>query len=374
VVRAWLPRTTPARVAVIAVAVVVVLNLVLYLVNQVAGGPTGPDSSSYATAARGVKAYATLLAREGHEVVRVGATLDDVRLPANATVMLLDPGEVSDAEADALATFIRSGGRLVVAAGGDPEWLERVLSEPPTWGFVGPTIARPLVPVPEVANVDDVASAGFGGWRDAGASLPALAAPDGPALMTVASEGAGRAVLLADPSPLQNRLLAARDNAAFGVAIAGGRDRPVLFAERHHGYGRASGLAALPSSWKVALGGLAVAALAYMVAKGRRLGPPEQEGRELPPPRRAYVESLAGILARTQNPYVALRLVRDAARALLVRRAGLSADADEGELRRAAERFGLDEVETRALLSSGRGETDAMAAGRALARLRKGRW
>ena len=368
----WLPRTRPARVAVVVIAAVIVLNLAVYLLNRVAGGPSGPDSSSYATAPRGVKAYATLLAREGHEVKRVREALDEVRIPTTATVMLLDPGDVTEAEADALASFVRSGGRLVVAMGGEPEWLEDVVARPPTWSFVGPTIARPLVPVPEVAGVDEVASAGFGGWSDAGATLPALGGSDDSALMTVAAEGAGRAVLLADPSPLQNRLLGTSDNAALGVAIAGGRERLVLFAERHHGYGRASGLAALPSPWKIALAGLAMAALAYMIAKGRRLGPPEQEGRALPPPRRAYVESLAGILGRTQDPHTALGPVRGAARALLLRRAGLSADASDAELRRAAERLGLHDVDIRAVLTPAGGEADAIAAGRALARLRKG--
>ena len=108
--------------------------------------------------------------------------------------------------------------------------------------------------------------------------------------------GRGRIVLLADSSPLQNRLLGEADNAAFALALSG--RGPLTFVESVHGYGPQRGLAALPARFGWALIGLLLAALVFMVARGRRLGPPERERRELPPPRRAYVDALAATMAR----------------------------------------------------------------------------
>jgi hypothetical protein len=121
-------------------------------------------------------------------------------------------------------------------------------------------------------------------------------------------------LLLARSSPLQNRLLGRADNAALGLALAGEAGRPVVFVETVHGYGLASGLAAIPDRWLWVLGGLLVAALTWMLARGRRLGPPERERRELPPPRRAYVEALGAALARTRSPQAAGEVVRSAIR------------------------------------------------------------
>jgi hypothetical protein len=222
------------------------------------------------------------------------------------------------------------------------------------------------VPVAETAGVERVRSAGDGGWTAAKAALPVVGRPGDPALVLVSELGAGRVVLLADASPVQNRALARADNAALGLALAGPPGRPVAFLETVHGYGESRGLAALPASWRWALAGLTIAALVWLLARAWRLGPPEREARDLAPPRRAYVDALGATLARTRRPGEAVQPVRAAARRRLERRAGLRPGAQPEELRRAAERLGLSEEEARAVT----GENDeVMAAGRALARL-----
>jgi hypothetical protein len=105
--------------------------------------------------------------------------------------------------------------------------------------------------------------------------------------------------LLADATPLQNAFLDRTDNAALALGLAGGPSRPVVFSESVHGYGTATGLAALPERWKWALALAGLATVVMMWARARRIGPPDEIGRELPPPRVAYVDALAGILART---------------------------------------------------------------------------
>ena len=116
-----------------------------------------------------------------------------------------------------------------------------------------------------------------------------------------------------------------------------------------HGYGPARGLAALPARFGWALIGLALAALVFMVARGRRLGPPEPERRDLPPPRRAYVDALAATMARGRDREEAVAPVRAEARRRLARRAGLGPQAGPDAWREAALAAGLDADEARAL-------------------------
>ena len=204
-----------------------------------------------------------------------------------------------------------------------------------------------------------------------GAMVPLLGGAGG-VLVTVASVGQGRVVALADASPLQNRLLARADNAAFALAAVG-EGRPVAFAEAHHGYGASTGIRALPLRWRWALAGGFLAALVWMWSRSRRLGPPDEIERVTPPARRAYVEAMAGALVRTRQPDVALAPLQDRARKRLAARAGLAADASDEELRRAAARLSLPAADVDALFRPCRTDADAVAVGRTLAALTEGR-
>jgi hypothetical protein len=105
------------------------------------------------------------------------------------------------------------------------------------------------------------------------------------------------------------------------------------------------------------------------VARGRRFGPPEPEGRELPPPRREYVDSLAAVLLRGRRRDEAVEPVRREARRILLARAALPSDAPDAELEAAARRFGLPADEAAALLQPARTDADVLSVGRALARI-----
>jgi hypothetical protein len=351
---------TPVR---LLVGLVVVFIVVSVVIDRLAPTPSGPEGSSYATAPKGAAAYAELLHRAGHPVTRMRTPVAERPLDPGATLVVLDPEQVAPEEARAIGRFVRDGGRLV-AAGASLRWLNRVLDAPPEWAPSAPGRATVVVPTPETAGVSSVVFAEGGRWDALGGALPILATPDGP-VAAVAESGAGRAVLLADASPLYNRELARADNAALGLAAAGGERRPVAFLETVHGYGEATGLAALPARALWVLGGLALAALALVWSMARRLGPPEDEARALAPPRRDYVEAVAAALvASGDRRGVGDAAARGARRRLEVR-AGLPAGADERALREAAGRFGLDEAETAAVLGDG----EELAAGRALAKL-----
>jgi hypothetical protein len=117
---------------------------------------------------------------------------------------------------------------------------------------------------------------------------------------------------------------------------------------------------------------LTLAALLGVVAAGRRLGPPEDAARPLPPARREYVDAMAVSLARTNRPAEALGPLQAAARARLARRAGLPPTASEPQLRAEATRLGWSAAETDALFAPARTAVDVVAAGSALARANRG--
>jgi hypothetical protein len=361
--------TRRTRIVLILVGGLIGFSALANLVEHLTPTPHGPPSSSYATAPEGLAAYAELLGDYGHPVRRVRSSPGQARLDPASTAILLDPDPMSDRDVDALRSFLRGGGRLVAGGPYPDRWLDKLLDPAPEWTLRDAGLARPLAPVPEVAGVRTVESAGPGSWReDTGQALPVVAG-NGGSIVAVARVGLGRAILVADPSPLQNRLLDHADNAALGLALAGERKRTVRFLESVHGYRPASGLAAIPWSWRFALGGLALAALTLMVARGRRLGPPEAEGRELAPPRRVYVESLAAVLARTKRPGEALEPVRAEVKRLLARRAELTAPDDQEALRAAGRRAGLTDDEVASVLGELKGKAGVLAAGRALAKL-----
>ena len=318
------------RIVLTVVALLVVINLALGLLGTLTGGtPGGPRSSSYATSPRGDAAFADLLGHAGHPVEQV-RSLPHRSLPdPAAAVFLLDPPAVRTQDLQALRTFVRDGGRLVVS----------------------------------------------GLSREAVSELAPSASGRRARLQGIEIEtrrrGRGSLLLLSDSSPLQNRFLGDGDNAAFGLALAGGRSRPVAFLESYHGYGTGSGLSALPLSWKLLLAGLGLSALVYMVARGRRFGPPEEEGRTLAPPRREYVDSLAAVVARSRRRDAAVGPVRREARDTVLRRAALPPDAGHAAFEAAARRIGLADEDTEALTRHVETDADVLAVGRAAARIRQ---
>ena len=357
------------RAVVGGLAAIVVLNALALVLNQFGGARPGPASSSYTTSPEGLAAYADLLDRFGHPVVRLRQELSEATPPSGSTVMLLDPGSISASEGRRLESFVEAGGHLVAGGslGSDEPWLDTLVESTPEWSAAGAASVRPLVPAPEVEEVTEVRTSSLGTWSHTGSTLPLLGSPGG-IVATVASRGRGRVVLLADASPLHNRLLDQADNAAFALGLAGGRGRPVAFVESVHGYGEQSGLSAIPARWKWALAGLVLAALVFMVARGRRFGPPDATERELPPARSEYVEALAGILARAQDPAGVAARLRDSLRRSVRERAGLPEDAPTGDIEEWSRRFGFDDEETRSIAGPGHAETDLLVLGRALAR------
>lgn len=365
-------RSGWTRVALVAVAVIVALNVALVVVGELLPSPSGPPSSSYATSPRGLAAMADLLDDSGHPVRRIRELPGKARLDPRATVVVLDPDLLRAEEARVLRRFVKDGGRLVAGGRKPGPWIATLLGSDPDWEDSSERVWRPGAPVATVDAVERVRSAGEGAFRKTGPGLAAVEAGGGSSLLLGTGIGSGQMLLLADASPLQNRLLGRADNAALALGLVGERRRPVEFVESVHGYGRARGLGALPTRWKLALAGLGLAGLVFLAARARRLGLPDSPAASMPPPRRAYVEALAGALERTRDTAAAAAPVQEAARARLTARFGLSPYARVEDVRCAALRAGLDDAEAAAIVEPARADEDLVAAGRALVRVRGG--
>lgn len=369
-------QTRAARVGLYAVALTAGLIIIGAAVDTFVPSQHGPTSSSYATTPGGLAAYAELLARAGHPVTELRRPPAPGVLSSSQTVVLLDPDLLLPAQGRALLDFARAGGDLVAGGSSGAEFLATILSRPPALRPLAPTRAQPLAATPETAGLRTVVTSGDGGWSPAATPAgmrPALGLPGSPPLLLVGRIGRGRIALLADASPLQNRLLATADNARLGIDLAGPARRPVVFVESVHGYGVARGLAALPSRWWWMVGGLGLAAVAWIAGRWRRLGPPNARGRVLPPARSAYLEAMTNILRRADRPIEVAELARRSARRLTARRAGLTDGASPAERREAARRLGLSELEA-TLISDDRplSVEDLLGVTGALARLQPG--
>ena len=369
-------RRRAGRLAVTAGVTLLALMALSSFLPGGGGQGGGSPSSSYSNRSDGLSAWAELLSRSGRPVDRLRGDLEPSVLDPAATVVVLDAPGLTGAEADALGRFVQRGGHLVAGGAGAGGWLESVLDEPPVPAGRGTRTARPPegAPLPEADGVRTVRSVGLGSWQDEGSLDVLLRGDNGRVIALAGDVGKGRVVALADPSPVSNTLLADDDNAGFGLGLAGSAGRPVLFAEGAHGYGEGEGLSALPRRWRLALAGLGLAAAAWLVARSRRLGPPEDEARPMPPSRWAYVDAVTGTLARTRRPHEATEPVRRRARKIISARTGLPADAEPDEIFRAALRLGLTEEEAGATVgrTGPTEEAAVLAAGRALARLNGG--
>ncbi len=280
------------------VALVVVLNVAVTVGSAIfEPSVEGPAGSSFVTEADGVAGWRELLQHLGRDTVRLrervaGADLD--RDTVALVVIQPEAAYLDGAYADAVERFVREGGHLVITSGNPI--ASRLLAESRLAnGTIGDT--RPLLPAAETEGVDVVTFDGDLFFEDTGPGVPLLTSADGQhaALATVVGEG--RVVMISEKSAVTNRLLAVSDNAAFAVAVTGGRN--VVFDEYLHGYGLDQGASALPDNLALAAGVILVGAVVWIWAVARRLGTPEQAGRAFPPARSEFVRSLGATLARS---------------------------------------------------------------------------
>lgn len=353
------------RVVVVVLAVVVGANVALAALGGIVGkAPGGPVSSSFGTGRGGLRGWSELLARRGHRVDRLRGDLAGRVLDGSETVVLADPdpGDLSAADGRSLVSFLRRGGRLVLAGPTTGAIAQGLTGEDVVLASTSVGTVRVWVPAVETRGVTTLAGAEVA-WSDRSGLLPVAGSGGGDPVVLIGEVGPGHLVAVADASVFQNRLLDRADNAAFALAVVGPRSRPVVFVESVHGYG-VTGLAAVPSSWKWALAGLGLALVVGLWSAGARFGGPEPDRRQLRPARRDHVEAVAADLDRVvrSDAEVVAPLVAST-RAALSERVGAPADASPELLWARGRSAGLDEVDLAALLQPVTGPGQAQRVG-----------
>jgi hypothetical protein len=353
----------------VAAVVIVVINLIARALDDAVGGsqPSGNPGSSYATSSDGLAAYAQLLAKYGHPVRQQRGSLVGVSLDPNATLILSEGNESAPLDEDEVATvhaFLQRGGRAVLAqvSSRDIAAITGLMPEQELGSRAYHDFDPSLGPLRTVTS-----DATRAYRRDSDVAV--LASEASHVLLGSTRVDAGQALLLADVTPITNAAIGDADNAAFGLALPGGADRPVVFAEGVHGYGEKRGLAALPDRWKIALVVVGLAAVVYAWAQGRRLGPPDRPARELPPPRSVYVDAMADTLLRTSDRPRALAPLGDWARERVRQHAGLASDASREQVTAAARQLGLDGDEIETLWRPPANDDEILALGRVVTRV-----
>ena len=135
-----------------------------------------------------------------------------------------------------------------------------------------------------------------------------------------------------------------------------------------HGYGRASGWGALPGRFRGALVLLGLAGAALVLARGRRLGPPQPAGRALAPARSDMPRGWRG-RSGARDPAEAIAPGRPGSAQPVAR----SPRRRRDELLAAGLRAGLREDEAEAIAHGATTRTPALAAARGLARINERR-
>jgi hypothetical protein len=276
---------------------------------------------------RGLAAAAAWLAATGRPAVVLSRTGESP--PAGGAVVLAAPrGPLSAEEADALLSHAAAGGTLVWAVGPAPQpALERRLG-PVRLSPGSDLAARTAVALAPHPLFDGLALRTAGGDVSAGApgALPVSGGRDFTAAVAVPL-GRGEVVLLAGTEALENQHLAQAGNLSLWTRLAA--RGPLSVDER-----RLRGGAAVPPS-QAALGWLAAQALlaagAFALARGRRLGavrpPPASGGRTA----RDYLESLGALYRRARAEGALSRSAWARARRELERRAGIPARLSDAE-------------------------------------------
>jgi len=227
--------------------------------------PQGPALSSFSTTPDGVAAWATLLQRDGHSVSQLRDSIATTRLTPATTLVVLASAPLSSADESGLTRFVNSGGRLVVGGAAARSY----------WA----TLTAGHAPLPS------------------GTSSHPL--------------GAGDVVLFDSAASLENRELASGDHAQLALQLAGSSNRPVAFLESIHGFGPATGLAAFPQRWWVAIVLLAIAGGIFLLARAQRLGGSDPLPAIASSARGAYIDAMTVTLSRTEQRGELAKLASD---------------------------------------------------------------
>lgn len=270
---------------------------------------------------------------------KVLRTFED--LPEGATIVAVGPFAVLPVEAETkrLATWVRSGGRLVAVGSGAGLLLDGLgLAAAPSQGAESGTV-EPRIPAVYAAGVDAIVP-GADRLTGSAAEWVAHYADGTGAVLMSAAAGEGEVVWLAGADVIANGAIGKADNARLAVLLVAAGHGAVYFDEYHLGFADDASLwARLGPGGQAATLLAALALLALLAARGRRLGPAVAPREEPAARTSAYISSLAELYRKAGARSEALEALEDGLTRALARRHGT---VEAGLVRRPQAREALE--------------------------------
>jgi hypothetical protein len=301
------------------------LLVALFFVAVVVRPPATDDGPG------GVAALRRLLEIRGVDVSSADA-------PGEGTFFL--PHDLrTTAQAEPVLSWVRNGGRVVVADPGSAVLRGAGIRQgfDPVAGFVPEQVLRPDCLDPAIVGVDGVVAGALDAtYRRPPDALGCFHRGDG-AYLVRRRLGAGEVVAMGGLTPLTNEYLRQEDDVVLAWNLLGGTGETVVF-----GAPLPAGASAPPGLWgllpeparAIALQ-LVGAAVVFALARGRRLGRPIEEVLPAPIPATELVVATGDLYRRARATSHAAEVLRDRFRVRAGRRFGLGPAPDDAELARA---------------------------------------
>jgi hypothetical protein len=319
----------------LAIAAFLAVGIVWIISDERASERVYDDFSSANTSDSGVSQAYAYLGRRG-KAAMLTRPLGRDPIESNAVVFRLshdlpiffDPEDLDENEfgpprprekpllSDAEDAFVRNGGRMIIGAHDG-----MLTTGTPTVKDAAKVF--PIWPGVDALHVPELTSAFF----ELRPRMHAVFVAGDKVIVARERIGDGDLYVVAWPEIFQNELLATAHHLPLLVALAG--KRPVYFDEVLHGIVSGDGALELMKDWNLGafLVMLCVIAVLVFWRAGRRVGPPEDDHREMRSDAIDLVRSLAALYRDVTKPSEALRLYHESLTRTVAHTSGLRGDA-----------------------------------------------
>jgi hypothetical protein len=319
--------STDRKIVFSVLAGFVMLTIVAALFTAPEGSEGNSPPTTYSAASSGTKAVYLLLKESGWRVDRWENSPAELPKDEGATYILAEPDEFpTTEERSAIATFVREGGRLVIAGGAAAEILPMQAAKSDFRHFDW-TKHRALAPS-RYTSAAEITMREEAHWdADKGSYVPLYGESSDKAVAVKFSYGKGEVIWWAAATPLTNGGITEAGNLEFVMACLSDSKRQVFFDEYYHGHRPGEALSDTGRALWWMLAQVSLLAVAIVLTFSRRSGPiqaPRPETRLSP---LEFVETLGGLYERANASAVPVEVAHQRFRYRLTRRLGLPMNA-----------------------------------------------
>jgi hypothetical protein len=325
----WKQGIAPAAAILVLIGVIIAVALTAARPGAQGSAAQERGTSTFSSTPGGAKAAYLVMRKFLPTAERWAKPLRLLKPPTKSrptTLLVMDPVKLlNEADADALDTWVKNGGQLIIAAGG-PWWISKEITEEDASTHLEDYLVRhgftftkeassstDWIVKPIISNPPLLLEGGF----LKGLVFSVEASSEKGVTAASVAFGSGRIYVIADGNVFSNERLSRSQNAAWIVLTAlGWKNGHVLVDEYHQGYQEGGGsvfsilFSFLGTLWGAAFLQLAAAGILYLWWKARRFGPIIEAPK---PDRRdpiARVQGIAAMLEAGRAKPFAVRAIR----------------------------------------------------------------